>query len=122
MARPQRSRIPLRGDVWLVSLDPVIGHEQGGQRPGLIVSNDRINRSPADLVSVAPISGTDRRIPLHLKVGPPEGGLTKPSVVMLDQIRTVSKARLGRYLGSLSPSVMAQVDGLIARALLPHRE
>ena len=102
--------IPARGDVILVNLDPTIGHEQGGQRPALVISDDMLNRSPAGLVIVAPITGTDRGIPAHVKVAAGEGGLTKPSVVMADQIRTISRRRIGRRLGALSSSAMGQVD------------
>src|SRR4051812_30760725 len=66
---------PQRGDVVMVNLDPTVGHEQGGQRPALVVSDDSLNRSPAGVVIVAPITGTDRNIPAHVRVTPPEGGL-----------------------------------------------
>jgi mRNA interferase MazF len=99
-----------RGDVVMVNLDPTIDHEQGGQRPALVVSDDALNRSPAGLVIVAPITGTDRGIPAHVRMPAPEGGLTKPSVIMVDQIRTISRRRLARRLGAVSPSTMRQVE------------
>ena len=94
----------------MVALDPTIGHEQGGQRPALVVSDDMLNRSPAGLVIVAPITGTDRGIPAHVRVASGEGGLTKASVVMADQIRTISRRRIVRRLGAVSPSTMVQVE------------
>jgi mRNA interferase MazF len=101
---------PSRGDVYMVNLDPTIGHEQAGQRPALIVSDDLLNRSPAGLVIVAPITGTDRGIPAHVRVAAPEGGLVKASLIMADQIRTISQRRLGRRLGTITPETMTQVD------------
>jgi len=101
---------PSRGDVVMVDLDPTIGHEQGGQRPALVVSDDSLNRSPAGLAIVAPITGTDRGIPAHVRVAAPEGGLAKASVVMVDQIRTISRRRIARRLGAVSQSTMSQVD------------
>ena len=105
-----RRMILSRGDVVMVDLDPNVGHEQGGQRPALIISADTLNRSPVGLVIVAPITGTDRGIPAHVKVPAPEGGLTKASVIMADQIRTVSRLRVARRLGAVSSSTMDQVE------------
>jgi mRNA interferase MazF len=101
---------PSRGDVFMVNLDPTIGHEQAGQRPALIVSDDLLNHSPTGLIIIAPITGTDRGIPAHVRVAAHEGGLTKASVIMADQIRTVSRQRLGRRLGAISPATMTEVD------------
>jgi mRNA interferase MazF len=101
---------PSRGDVFMVNLNPTIGHEQAGQRPALIVSDDLLNRSPAGLIIVAPITGTDRGIPAHVRVAAHEGGLTKASVIMADQIRTISLQRLGRRLGTIAPATMAEVE------------
>ena len=105
-----RGMIPSRGDVVMVDLNPAVGHEQGGQRPALVVSADALNRSPAGLVIVAPITGTDRGIPAHVKVAASEGGLTKASVVMTDQIRTISLRRVARRLGAVSSFTMKQVE------------
>ena len=62
-----------RGDVWLVDLSPVRGHEQAGRRPALIVSDDLFNRGPAGLVIVAPITSTIRAIPSHVRLSPRRG-------------------------------------------------
>jgi mRNA interferase MazF len=61
-------------------------------------------------VIIAPVTGTLRALPTHVGVVPPEGGLTKPSVVMAEQVRAVSKDRLGRRLGTLRPTTMGQVE------------
>jgi mRNA interferase MazF len=94
----------------MVDLDPTIGHEQRGQRPALVISVDELNKSPAGIVIVAPITGTDRKIPAHVRVEAGEGGLTKASVIMADQIRTVSRRRLGRTLGKVSAATMGRVE------------
>ena len=99
-----------RGDVIVVNFDPTIGHEQGGKRPALVISADQFNKAPAGLIVVLPITGTDRNIPAHIQVAAPEGGLTKPSVVMADQIRTISRQRIDRQLGTVSSTTMDQVE------------
>lgn len=105
-----RPDAPSRGDVVMVQLDPTVGHEQGGQMLALVISDNALNRSPAGLVIVAPITGTDRGVPAHIRVGPDELGLTKPSVIMLNQIWTISRRRVIRRLGSGSPATIASVD------------
>jgi mRNA interferase MazF len=101
---------PRRGEVWMANLAPTVGHEQAGTRPALIVSDDALNSSPADLVIVTPVTGTRRGIPAHVPVDPPEGGLAKPSVILGDQVRTVSKHRLVRRLGAVTPATMGLVE------------
>ena len=100
---------PTRGDVWTVNLDPVVGHEQGGVRPALIVSVNVMNQSPAGLLFVAPITGTDRGIIAHVRIPAQEAGLTKASVILTDQVRSISIQRLGRKLGRASSSTIAEV-------------
>lgn len=99
-----------RADVWLVSLDPVRGHEQAGTRPALVVSVDRFNHGPAGLVVVLPITSRAKGVPLHVAVSPPEGGLTIASFVKCEDIRSISTDRLVRRLGSVRPSTMALVE------------
>jgi mRNA interferase MazF len=111
------SVIPTRGDVVMANLDPTIGHEQGGQRPALVISADSLNRSLAQLVIVAPITGTDRGIPAHVAISAPEGGLTKSSVIMADQIRTISRQRISRRLGTVSSATMGRVEGCVKLVL-----
>jgi mRNA interferase MazF len=79
-------------------------------RPVLVVSVDPFNQGPRDLVIVAPITGTDRGITSHVRVDPPQGGLSKLSVIMTEQIRSVSKGRLGRRLGSVTADTMRKVE------------
>lgn len=108
---------PSRGEVWLAVLDPIEGHEQGGTRPCVILSDDIFNRGPADLVVVLPITSIDRRQALHIEVNVPEGGLQRRSFVMCDQIRTIAKGRLVQRWGTLSAGTLGIV-GHRVRALL----
>jgi mRNA interferase MazF len=101
---------PSRGDVWSVNLDPTVGREQAGTRPGLILSVDRFNHGPADLVVLLPITSQDKRQPLHVPVAPPEGGLKILSFVKTDDIRSVSKQRLRKRLGTVSHETLAAVE------------
>ena len=84
---------PSRGEIWLADLDPTRGREQAGQRPVLIVSEDLFNHGPADLVIICPLTSTLRRIPAHIHVTPPEGGLRMPSAILCDAVRTIAKTR-----------------------------
>lgn len=83
-----------RGEVWLADLDPTRGHEQAGRRPCLVVSADRFNTSAAELVVVVPLTTRDRRIPWHVPLRPPEGGLREPSWAKVEDIRSISSGRL----------------------------
>lgn len=101
---------PRRGEVWQVDFDPVRGHEQGRQRPAVIVSTDAFNAGPAALVVVCPVTTRERGVRLHVPVEPPEGGLRMRSVVLCDQVRTVSIQRLTARLGDLGPSSIAAIE------------
>jgi mRNA interferase MazF len=101
---------PSRGEIWLADLNPTRGHEQAGRRPALVVSIDGFNSGPAGLVLVLPITSTQRGILYHVAIAPPEGGLLQKSDILCDAIRSVSKDRLGRRLGAVSPSTMQTVE------------
>ena len=93
-----------------MNLDPTTGHEQASTRPALILSEDIFNEGPADMVVVAPITRTQRKIRWHVPVAPPEGGLVSESFVQCENVRSVSKQRLKRRRGRVSPPVMQQVE------------
>lgn len=103
-------RTPLRGEVWLVDLDPVRGREQAGRRPGLVVSVDLFNRGPADLVVVIPLTTREKGIPWHVAVEPPEGGLKEKSFIKCEDLRSVAKERLLSRLGAVSAETLAAVE------------
>ena len=105
-----RNRI-VRGDVWLVDLDPIVGREQAKCRPCLVVSSELFNQGPAELIVIVPITSTFRQISWFIQIEPPEGGLIKRSYVMCNQIRTVSIDRFqGNRLGSLYAKTMHQIE------------
>lgn len=101
---------PQRGEVWTVQLSPVVGHEQGEERPAAIVSTDPFNRSAADVVTVVPITRKNRHQPFHVELRPPDGGVTTTSYALCDQVRTVSKSRLSKVRGRLSTAAMAAIE------------
>src|SRR5579863_3818801 len=101
---------PARGDVWDLSFDPTIGHEQAGARPALIVSVDIFNDGPADLVVAIPLTRTNRKVRWHVAVSPPEGGLASDSFAQCENVRSVSKQRLKRRRGIVSEDTMQRVE------------
>lgn len=111
------SRVIHRGDVFSVDFEPVRGSEQGKIRPALVIQNDIGNRySPT--VIVAPItSATHARFSVNVEVEAPEGGLVNDSLMLLNQIRTVDRSRLGRYWGRMTLRTMAKVDKAIEISL-----
>lgn len=98
-----------RGEVYVGDPNPVVGHEQGGRRPFLVVSVDLMNRSPARLAIAVPLTTTDRRNKLHVRVDPPEGGLERVSFAMPEMVRSLSTIRLRRRLGRASPDTVEAV-------------
>jgi mRNA interferase MazF len=110
MNRAKTTIAPSQDEVWIMDLDPAVGHEQGSVRPALVVSGDRFNRSPSGLVTVAPVTGTDQGLIAHVRVEPPEGGLVKTSFIMTDQVRTISRLRLRKRLGVISQATRAEVE------------
>jgi mRNA interferase MazF len=99
-----------RGEVWLADLDPVIGHEQAGRRPVLVVSEDFFNRTRAGLLVVLPVTSTLRSLPTRVRLVPPDGGLKRESDVICEAIRCISKERLLTRLGSVTPETLAAVE------------
>ena len=101
---------PSRGEIWDLNLDPVIGHEQAGSRPALMLSADIFNEGPADLVVVVPITRTERKVRWHVPIKPPEGGLASESFIQCENVRSVSKRRVKRLRGRVSASTLQQVE------------
>ena len=104
-----------RGDIFYADLSPVIGSEQGGTRPVLIVQNDTGNRHSPTVIAAAITSQTGKaRLPTHINIAGGSVGLTKDSVILLEQIRTIDKRRLREHMGRLDDKQMQLVDGAIA--------
>jgi len=104
------ARQPCRGDIWSVSFDPTLGREQSGTRPALVLSVDKFNHGPADLVVVLSITSKDKRQPIHVPVTPPEGGLKLASFVKCEDIRSVSRQRFRQFHGIVSARIVAEVE------------
>lgn len=104
-----------RGDIFYADLSPVVGSEQGGVQPVLIIQNDMGNRHSPTVIAAAITSQLNKaKLPTHIELLDPHCGLTKDSVVLLEQIRTLDKRRLRERMGRLDEEKMAQVDTAIA--------
>ena len=111
MAHKQKLSYPKRGEVFLVSFDPVLGAEVRKTRPALILQNDIANRhSPLTIVSAITSHYEEPLYPAEVLLRAGEGGTKVDSVALLNQIRSVDKRQLVRRLGSVSPETMHQVD------------
>ena len=104
-----------RGDIYYADLSPVVGREQGGMRPVLIVQNDTGNRHSPTVLAAAITSQIGKaRLPTHIELEARSYGLTRDSVVLLEQIRTIDKRRLRERMGKLDDNLMARVDDALA--------
>ncbi|MDD6316009.1 MAG: type II toxin-antitoxin system PemK/MazF family toxin [Clostridia bacterium] len=104
-----------RGEIYYADLSPVVGSEQGGMRPVLIVQNDVGNRYSPTVIAAAITSQQNKaKLPTHIEISARSVGLTKNSVVLLEQIRTLDKRRLKERMGALDTQMMRQVDDAIA--------
>ena len=118
MARRSGVASPRRGEIHLVSFDPTVGAEIRKTRPALVIQNDVFNRwSPVTIVAAITSRSDERVYPTKVPLDPPEGNLDNPSVVLLNQIRTVDRRRLVRRLGRLRPESMRRVDRAIRISL-----
>ncbi|MBE6837151.1 MAG: type II toxin-antitoxin system PemK/MazF family toxin [Ruminococcus sp.] len=104
-----------RGEIYYADLSPVVGSEQGGIRPVLIVQNDVGNKHSPTVIAAAITSQLDKaRLPTHIPVNGAGCGLSKDSVVLLEQIRTLDKKRLKEKTGQLDTSAMTQVNNALS--------
>ena len=101
---------PSRAEIWGVNLGVGKGHEQSGQRPGLIVSVNEFNHGPAGLVVMLPLTSVDKQIPWHVKIEPPEGGVTEKSYIKTEDVRSLSKSRLSSRWGEVSKTTIAKIE------------
>lgn len=100
-----------RGDIYYADLSPVIGSEQGGVRPVLVIQNDVGNKySPTIIVAAITSQINKARLPTHIEINAQDFGLPKDSVVLLEQIRTIDKKRLREKIGHFTEEVMVEVD------------
>ena len=107
-----------RGEIYRADLDPVVGSEQGGIRPVVIVQNDIGNQhSTTGIVAAVTTSAKKAGLPVHVPVSAAESGLKHDSLVLLEQVRTLEKSRLTKYLGCLTPETMRRIDRALALSL-----
>lgn len=100
-----------RGDIFYADLSPVIGSEQGGTRPVLVVQNDVGNKfSPTVIVAAITSQINKAKMPTHIEISAHEFGLLKDSVILLEQVRTIDKKRLREKIGRLSDELITRVD------------
>ena len=100
-----------RGDIYYADLSPVVGSEQGGIRPVLIVQNDIGNKYSPTVIAAAITSQKDKaKLPTHIELAGSSCGLAKDSIVLLEQIRTLDKRRLKERMGMLDGTAMNQID------------
>lgn len=111
---PHTPFVPGRWEIWLADLGTGRGHEQSGQRPVLVVSEDAFNAGLSGLVMVMPLTskvGKSKNIPAHIQIDPPAAGLKTSSVILCDQLRAISKDRLGKAAwGTISATTQAKVE------------
>ncbi len=103
-----------RGEIYYADLSPVVGSEQGGMRPVLIVQNDVGNKYSPTVIAAAITSQQNKaKLPTHIEIAARSYGLSKNSVVLLEQIRTLDKKRLRERMGCLDDNLMHKVDDAI---------
>jgi mRNA interferase MazF len=104
-----------RGDIYYADLSPVVGSEQGGLRPVLIIQNDIGNRYSPTVIAAAITSRMGKtRMPTHIDIHAEKVGLAKDSVILLEQVRTLDKRRLKEKMGHLDDELMGEVNSAIA--------
>lgn len=107
-----------KGDLFFADLSPVVGSEQGGVRPVLVVQNDVGNKySPTIIVAAVTSQTSKAKLPTHVELAATQGGLSKDSVVLLEQLRTIDKQRLKERIGALNDSQMPVVDAALGVSL-----
>ena len=103
-----------RGDIFYADLSPVVGSEQGGTRPVLIVQNDTGNRHSPTVIAAAITSQTGKaRLPTHISLSGHDVGLSRDSIVLLEQIRTIDKQRLKERMGVLDATSMDKINNAL---------
>ncbi|MGH2616027.1 MAG: type II toxin-antitoxin system PemK/MazF family toxin [Thermomicrobiales bacterium] len=102
-------QVPRFGEVWQADFDPIVGHEQAGKRPAIIVSTDAFNLNASRLVVVAPVTRRDRRNPLHVPISPSRDGLRYSSFALCDAVRSISTDRLLFRIGRIDHDAIGEI-------------
>lgn len=107
-----------KGDIFLANLEPVIGSEQGGIRPVLIIQNNISNKhSPMTIIAAITSKTFEKEFPTNVSISRKDSKLNKNSTIMLNQLRTIDNSRIIKRIGSLDPYLMNQVDKAIKVSL-----
>ena len=107
-----------KGDIFFADLSPVVGSEQGGVRPVLVVKNDIGNRFSPTIIVAAVTSQTNKaKLPTHVPISAEGNGLSRDSVVLLEQLRTIDKKRLREHIGTVGTNVIDVVDEALSVSL-----
>jgi mRNA interferase MazF len=107
-----------RGDIYYANLSPVVGSEQGGHRPVLVIQNDVGNKYSPTIIVVAITSQISKaKLPTHVEINAKQSNLEKDSVILLEQLRTIDKRRLKEKVSHLSEDIMSMVDEAIKVSL-----
>ena len=106
-----------RGDVYYADLDPVIGSEQNGHRPIIVIQNDMGNLYSPTTIAAMVTSSQKKKLPTHVHVIDEGSGLSDDSIVMLEQIRTIDKQRLGSMIGHVSDETMELIEDAVLCSL-----
>jgi mRNA interferase MazF len=101
---------PLRGEVWLVDLNPTIGKELSKKRPCLVLSANSFNQGPAELLIIVPLTSKQKNNPLHISLQPPEGGVSTASFILPEHIRSLSSERFANRLGKVHEETLGKVE------------
>ena len=104
-----------RGDIYYADLSPVVGSEQGGIRPVLVIQNDIGNKYSPTVIAAAITSQINKaKMPTHIDLAAKDYGLNKDSVILLEQIRTIDKRRLREKIGRIDDGLMASVNNALS--------
>ena len=107
-----------RGELYYADLNPVVGSEQGGVRPILVLQNDIGNKYSPTIIAAATTSKlTKAKLPTHIELTREYSPLPKTSIVLLEQIRTIDKSRIKEKIGELPPEIMQQIDNALLVSL-----
>jgi mRNA interferase MazF len=101
--------VPAMGDIWYVDFSPQVGREQAGIRPALVVSNDKFNAVGNDLHIVCPLTTRDRGLRYHVPMDPIDGVLSRPSLIMCEQVKSQDMQRFLKYRGKAPDDIVEQV-------------
>lgn len=106
-----------RGDIFFADLSPVVGSEQGGLRPVLVIQNDVGNKYSPTIIVAAITSQVKTKLPTHVEIGMLGNGLTKNSVILMEQLRTIDKTRLKEKIGHIDEPEIAKVRNALSVSL-----